>query len=112
MPWPCDGVWWKIHPLLSPGLGKALVGTLCAQSSLAHGLWPCSHVGTEEEEEVPTHTPHGHAKKLGIASVGRGFLRLQRSQGRLEQSGPGVLVREQSCLKAANVPGTAAEGSP
>lgn len=57
MPWPCDGVWWKIHPLLSPGLGKALVGSLCAQSSLAQGLWPCSHVGTEEEEEeVPTLT--------------------------------------------------------
>lgn len=51
-------------------------------------------------------------KKLGIVSVGKGFLRLQRSEGRVEQSGTAVLVWEQSCLKAANVPGTAAAGSP
>lgn len=41
-----------------------------------------------------------------------GFLRPQRSEGRVEQSGTGVLVSEQSCLKAASVPGTAAVGSP
>lgn len=51
-------------------------------------------------------------QKPGTVSVGRGFLRLQRSEGRVEQSGTGVLVWEQSCLKAASVPGTAAEGSP
>lgn len=31
-------------------------------------------------------------KKPGIVSVGKGFLRLQRSEGRVEQSGTAVLV--------------------
>lgn len=111
IPWPCDGVWWKNHPLLSLGLGKALGPPRVPRASLAQGLQPRSHVG-REDEVVPTLTHRVDTlQKTGIASVGRGFLRLQRSQGRVEQSGT-VLVWEQSCLKAASVPGTAAEGSP
>lgn len=52
-------------------------------------------------------------KKNGNFECGRGgFLRPQRSEGRVEQSGTGALVSEPSCLKAASVPGTAAAGSP
>lgn len=63
MPWPCNRVRWKIHPLLSPGLAKALVGTTCAQ-----GLQPCSDMG-REEEVVPTLTP----TKTRNCECGKGF---------------------------------------
>lgn len=43
------------------------------RGSLAQGLWPCSHVGREEEEVVPTLTHRMDTlKKPGIASVERG----------------------------------------
>lgn len=61
-------------------------GGTCAQRQPSLWPLPCSDTG-REEEVMPTIVHHIDTlkKKMGIVSVGGGFLRPQRSEGRVEQ---------------------------